>query len=146
MPKVNERRVAEQAEREKQLRSAVSLSMLKPAAEREREQKKVMTEENAATLRDALGSVLGQLGIPTEPTPKPAAPKQEVPKQETPKQEAPKPAVASVAQAPIQHETKQDQHQEKPYESKQEVHDEFKEVPREVLEAALRVDDVPPTA
>jgi hypothetical protein len=151
MPKVNERRVAEQAEREKQLRSAVSLSMLKPAAEREREQKKVMTEENAATLRDALGSVLGQLGIPTEPTPKPAAPKQEVPKQEvlkqeTPKQEAPKPSVANVAQAPVQHETKQQQQQEKPDESKHEAHDEFKEVPREVLEAALRVDDIPPTA
>jgi hypothetical protein len=114
---------------------------LKPAAEREREQKKVMTEENAATLRDALGSVLGQLVIPTEPTPKPAAPKQE-----TPKQEAPKPAVTNVAQASIQHETKQQQQQEKPDESKHEAHDGFKEVPREVLEAALRVDDIPPTA
>jgi uncharacterized membrane protein YgcG len=155
MPKVNERRVAEQAEREKQLRSAVSLSMLKPAAEREREQKKVMTEENAATLRDALGSVLGQLGIATEPTPKPVAPRPVAPmpvtpvsvaSTPTPTPVAPKPVVTQAAQAPIQHEVTQEKRQEKPYEPTREVKNEFQEVPREVLEAALRVDDVPPTA
>jgi len=144
MPKVNERRVAEQAEREKQLRSAVSLSMLKPAAERAREQKKVMTEENAATLRDALGSVLGQLGIATEPAPKPSMPKPvenkapEIKPQATNEFDTNVTPEPVIAEAPVP--------QEKPYESKRESEDGFREVPRDVLEAALRVDDVPPTA
>lgn len=156
-PKVNERRVAEQAEREKQLRNAVSLSMLKPAAEREREQKKVMTEENAATLRDALGSVLGQLGIPTTPTPKPATAPEAV-SDSIAKVEA-KTVEVSV-EVPIQQIVEQPQVQQPPQQQqqvyvqaqpqqqpKQENRDEGpREVPREILEAALRVDDIPPTA
>jgi hypothetical protein len=63
---VREQKKEEQEERERGLRQAVSLNMLKSSNERERVQKKEMTEENAEALRSALGSVLTQMGVKTE--------------------------------------------------------------------------------
>jgi hypothetical protein len=170
-PHVLEQKKEEQEERERGLRQAVSLSMLKSSSERDRVQKKEMTEENAEALRNALGSVLSQMGAApavrknepkAEPAKEAAAEKPPVivvapiavPMQQEKEEKAePRPASSQEQQkkdAPIVHienvlinpaaeaaskrvaPSHQGPHQPEP---------ENQEVPRDVLESALRLDE-----
>jgi hypothetical protein len=147
----------EQERRELELRQAISLSTLKRTEDKERDKKKVMTPENAQALRSLLGSVLGtelpEIVVPpapvvapqpaaaAAPAPQPAQQEQRVESRPEPRQQVqPQSQPQPQPQAPRPQQPPQAQ-QARPERPKQ--HDPA-EIPLDVLEATLRLDDEPP--